>query len=631
MPRPTDAQKEAGNYAKHHIRLHGLPITIENRKGTVRSGEDSAGRPWSVVMPYDYGYIKRTVGADGDHVDVFLGPNRTSQFVVVVNQHEKQTGRFEEIKVGLGYLTLEQAKAAYHQGYRGRHVPRATFKTTTVQRLKEWLRLRQTWTQFDLSAAVRLTNFGAGMKKPAKQDEKPSVARRVAGTLGAGAAIAGFYRYSATRPDVLKRNYRLKRAQVTADPTRKARLGNTAYVQSLKNQPAPTKTPAYSGGDKFDYGVVPKPPSQPAAVKRVRGAVIERNVVGKTSKPKPKAKVQVSTKFSARLALIQFQERNRDGTMGVSTSPLTAYRKASRVVPWVGRAGQAAGDIGDIATGKKVKDPFYKKPWFKRAVTTAAIGVPLLAANLAHSGARKNADGVPVRKDKTFGGSVDRLSRKAAAAKERLDRKLGLSAKLKPVLLQAVVRHVENFDYASDLRGWDLRDPRGRSARVYAPGSKRRERREKTWSEKTDNIRLVRNIAIAGAIGAGGAALHYRNKANRLAPKAAAPTNVVPHDFRKVKQASAVVRSTDLASKDEPVGIHGLIDATKANLPGRPELPGEGVAKHIANLPPKKRRGLLRILGAGTLAAGGALGGTILKRPRTGALVGGLGAGYLLG
>ena len=66
---PTEAQKAAGNYRKHHVRIHGLDIALENVKGGKRSGVGHNGRRWTVTMPAHYGYIKRTEGADGDHVD----------------------------------------------------------------------------------------------------------------------------------------------------------------------------------------------------------------------------------------------------------------------------------------------------------------------------------------------------------------------------------------------------------------------------------------------------------------------------------------------------------------------------------------------------------------------------------
>lgn len=56
---PTEAQKEAGNYRKGKVTVAGLDITIENPKGSRRSGVSKDGTPWSVVMPAHYGYITR--------------------------------------------------------------------------------------------------------------------------------------------------------------------------------------------------------------------------------------------------------------------------------------------------------------------------------------------------------------------------------------------------------------------------------------------------------------------------------------------------------------------------------------------------------------------------------------------
>ena len=109
---PSDAQKEAVNYRKDHISFQGLPISIENRKGTIRRGKD-----WQVRVPYDYGYIKRTEGADGDHVDVCIGPHYQSDHVFVVDQHDHRSGKFDEHKVMLGYRTKSEAEHAYVGGF----------------------------------------------------------------------------------------------------------------------------------------------------------------------------------------------------------------------------------------------------------------------------------------------------------------------------------------------------------------------------------------------------------------------------------------------------------------------------------------------------------------------------------
>lgn len=117
LPEPTQAQKEAGNYKKGHITLQGLDITIENPQGSTRSGVDSKGNAWSVKIAHHYGYIKRTEGADGDHVDVFIGPNPESQNVFVVNQTDPRTKQFDEHKVMLGFKTQEEARAGYLANY----------------------------------------------------------------------------------------------------------------------------------------------------------------------------------------------------------------------------------------------------------------------------------------------------------------------------------------------------------------------------------------------------------------------------------------------------------------------------------------------------------------------------------
>ena len=61
-----------------------------------------------------------------------------------------------------------------------------------------------------------------------------------------------------------------------------------------------------------------------------------------------------------------------------------------------------------------------------------------------------------------------------------------------------------HFDVMADEAGWDVRDPRGRSARVFAPGSRKRVRREKDWIEEVGNERKVwKGALVAGALAAG--------------------------------------------------------------------------------------------------------------------------------
>ena len=114
---PTDAQKEAGNYRKGHVRIDGYDITIENPKGSERSGTDAKGNRWTSKMNNTYGYIRGTEGVDGDHIDVFLSDDPTTGDVFVVDQVNPDNGEFDEHKVMYGFPDMESAKKAYLSNY----------------------------------------------------------------------------------------------------------------------------------------------------------------------------------------------------------------------------------------------------------------------------------------------------------------------------------------------------------------------------------------------------------------------------------------------------------------------------------------------------------------------------------
>lgn len=136
---PTDAQRESENYRKGHCRIHGLPITLETGRGQSRSGVSKSGKRWSVKLPHHYGYIKNTESeADGDHIDVFVGPNPSSQIVYVVDQN-KPDGTFDEHKCMLGFLSEADAKdgylASYSPGWKGF----SAITALTMDQFKRWI------------------------------------------------------------------------------------------------------------------------------------------------------------------------------------------------------------------------------------------------------------------------------------------------------------------------------------------------------------------------------------------------------------------------------------------------------------------------------------------------------------
>ncbi|MFB0774324.1 LPD38 domain-containing protein [Aeromonas salmonicida] len=162
-PAPTEAQKEAGNYRKGHLTLQGLDIALENPKGSTRSGTDQDGKTWQSNMAHDYGYIKRTLGADGDHVDVFIGDQPESEQVYVVDQVDPQTGKFDEHKVMLGFADEAAARAGYLANYEPGWKGLGTIKAMPVKAFKRWLKegdTTQSISRAKRAAQESITDFG---------------------------------------------------------------------------------------------------------------------------------------------------------------------------------------------------------------------------------------------------------------------------------------------------------------------------------------------------------------------------------------------------------------------------------------------------------------------------------------
>ena len=117
---PSDAQKESGNYKKGHIKFGGYDYTIENPKGSTRSGKDVDGKEWKVTMHDTYGYIRGKFGKDGDHLDMFINDkadlDNWNGDVFVVDQVNPD-GSFDEHKVMYGYDSMDDAKKAYLANY----------------------------------------------------------------------------------------------------------------------------------------------------------------------------------------------------------------------------------------------------------------------------------------------------------------------------------------------------------------------------------------------------------------------------------------------------------------------------------------------------------------------------------
>ena len=115
---PSDEQIENDSYKKPRAKWNGLSLALENPKGSERVGKDKKGNViWKNLMYCDYGEIVRTVGADKDAIDFFMGEDPESDFVYIVDQKKINKKTFDEHKVILGTQNENEAKGLYLKNY----------------------------------------------------------------------------------------------------------------------------------------------------------------------------------------------------------------------------------------------------------------------------------------------------------------------------------------------------------------------------------------------------------------------------------------------------------------------------------------------------------------------------------
>jgi hypothetical protein len=135
---PTQAQKEKGNYKMGHVNINGFAITIENPKGSYRKGVDKDGKEWKTKMKNHYGYFTKTLGYDGDHIDVFIGSYLKYDKIFVVDQVNSE-GHFDESKVMLGFKDIKSAKDAYLSNFSSDWKGFKEITEVSVPFFKKWL------------------------------------------------------------------------------------------------------------------------------------------------------------------------------------------------------------------------------------------------------------------------------------------------------------------------------------------------------------------------------------------------------------------------------------------------------------------------------------------------------------
>ena len=137
----THEQGEANNVQRAHVTWEDIPITLEAPEGGVRRGLTPEGERWQSRMGAAYGYIKGTEGGDGQHVDVFLGPNpEQRQNAFVLDELDRDTGKFRQHKVFIGFDNVGAAVRAYQQSQGKSIEDIAGIGELSIPELKEWLR-----------------------------------------------------------------------------------------------------------------------------------------------------------------------------------------------------------------------------------------------------------------------------------------------------------------------------------------------------------------------------------------------------------------------------------------------------------------------------------------------------------
>lgn len=130
----TDA---AFDYSEYEVQ--GLPIVVETKAGHTR-----IGKSFRVTMPADYGFIKDTIGADGDEIDCYIGPNFNSQKIFIINQSQIDSSKFDEHKCMIGYNNELEALSDYWKGHTVAGKIFMSMVQMSIKQFKSWLKEKQT-------------------------------------------------------------------------------------------------------------------------------------------------------------------------------------------------------------------------------------------------------------------------------------------------------------------------------------------------------------------------------------------------------------------------------------------------------------------------------------------------------
>jgi N12 class adenine-specific DNA methylase len=134
----SHAQGEANNTQRVHVTWNGMDATLEAGAGGVRKGIAPDGTPYDQHFPTAHGYFKGTTGADGDHLDAYFGQHPTAPTVYVIDELDRDTGKFKQHKVFAGFQTPIEAIEAYKATDGKRPSQMGGMRALSIDEFREW-------------------------------------------------------------------------------------------------------------------------------------------------------------------------------------------------------------------------------------------------------------------------------------------------------------------------------------------------------------------------------------------------------------------------------------------------------------------------------------------------------------
>jgi inorganic pyrophosphatase len=147
-----------------HLKFQGIPIAIENRKGSTREGVDPDGKPWKTTFALPYGYIKKTEGKDGEEIDAYIGPKDDATHAFVVHQRKIDGTGHDEDKVFLGMPSVEAVRKAYLKHY-NKVGPKLLGEISTISMDMLKAKLEESRKHTKLAVALDNPNSVSGSRK----------------------------------------------------------------------------------------------------------------------------------------------------------------------------------------------------------------------------------------------------------------------------------------------------------------------------------------------------------------------------------------------------------------------------------------------------------------------------------